>query len=68
MQYSVQPGRNNKNEAHAHLLGNVLQLLAFHANPSKTFTPYNLHSVRCGTQLTLPKSMGNNMIFLFQNL
>ena len=23
MQYSVQPGRNTKNEAHAHLLGNV---------------------------------------------
>ena len=23
MQYSVQPGRNTKNEAHAHLLGNA---------------------------------------------
>ena len=23
MQYSVQPGRNTKNEAHSHLLGNV---------------------------------------------
>ena len=23
MRYSVQPGRNTKNEAHAHLLGNV---------------------------------------------
>ena len=23
MQYSIQPGRNTKNEAHAHLLGNV---------------------------------------------
>ena len=23
MQYSVQPGRNTKNETHAHLLGNV---------------------------------------------
>ena len=23
MQYSVQPGRNSKNEAHAHLLGNA---------------------------------------------
>ena len=23
MQYSVQPGSNTKNEAHAHLLGNV---------------------------------------------
>ena len=41
MQYSVQPGRNTNNEAHAHLLGNALQLHEFHANPSQTFTPYN---------------------------
>ena len=30
------------------------------------FTPYNSQSVGLGTQLTLPKSMGNNTIFLFQ--
>ena len=41
MQYSVQPGRNTKNEAHAHLLGNVRQLHEFHANPSQNFTTYN---------------------------
>ena len=60
MQYSVQPGRNTKNEVHAHLL--------FHANPSQTFTPYNSQSVVLGTKLTLPKSMGNNTIFLFQKV
>ena len=41
MQYSVQPGRNTKNEAHAHLLGNAWQLHKFHANPSQNFTTYN---------------------------
>ena len=66
MQYSVQPGRNTKNEAHAHLLGNAWQLHEFHTNPSQTFTTYNSQSVVLGTQLTLPKSMGNNTIFLFQ--
>ena len=68
MQYSVQPGRNTKNEVHAHLLGNVRQLHEFHANPSQTFTPYNSQSVGLETQLTLPKSMANNTIFLFQNV
>ena len=41
MRYSVQPGRNTKNEAHAHLLGNAWQLHEFHATPSQTLTPYN---------------------------
>ena len=70
MQYSVQPGRNNKNEAHAHLLGKACQLHEFHANanPSQTFTTYNSQSVIVGTQLTLPKNMGNNTIFLFQKV
>ena len=68
MQYSVQPGRNTKNEAHAHLLGNACQLHEFHANPSQNFTPYNSQSVFVGTQLTLPKSMGNNTTFLFQKV
>ena len=68
MQYSVQPGRNTKNEAHAHLLGNARQLHAFHANPSQNFTTYNSQSVVLETQLTLPKSMGNNTIFLFQKV
>ena len=68
MQYSVQPGRNTRNEAHAHLLGNAQQLHEFHANRSQTFTTYNSQRVRLGTQLTLPKSMGNNTIFLFQNM
>ena len=68
MQYRVQPGRNTKNEAHAHLLGNALQLHEFHANPSQTLTPYNSQSVLIGTQLTLPKSMGNHTIFLFQKV
>ena len=34
----------------------------------KNFTPYNSQSVFSGTQLTLPKSMGNNTIFLFQKV
>ena len=68
MEYSVQPGRNTKNEVHAHLLGNASQLHEFHANPSQNFTPYNSQSVVLGTQLTLPKSMGNNTIFLFQKV
>ena len=45
MQYSVQPGRNTKNEAHAHLLGNAGQLHEFHANPSQIFTTYNSQRV-----------------------
>ena len=44
MRYSVQPGRNTKNEAHAHLLGNARQLREFHANPFQNFTPYNSQS------------------------
>ena len=32
----------------------------------KNFTPYNSQSVFSGTQLTLPNTMGNNTIFLFQ--
>ena len=68
MQNSVQPGRNTKNEAHAHLLGNARQLHEFYANHSQTFTPYNSQSVGLGTQFTLPKTMGNNTIFLFQKV
>ena len=68
MQYSVQPGRNTKNEEHAHLLGIARQLHEFQANPSQTFTPYNSQSVLSGTQLTLPNTMGNNTIFLFQKV
>ena len=68
MRNIVQPGRNTKNEAHAHLLGNACQLHEFHVNPSQTFTPYNLQSVFLGTQFTLPKTMGNNTIFLFQKV
>ena len=68
MQDSVQQGRNTKNEAHAHLLGNAWQLHEFHANPSQNFTPYNSKRVGLGTRLTLPKSMGNNTIFLFQKV
>ena len=68
MQYSVQPGRSTKNWAHAHLLGNAWQLHEFHANPSQNFTPYNSQSVGLESQLTLPKSIGNNTIFLFQKV
>ena len=68
MRYRVQSGRNTKNEMHAHLLGNARQLHAFHANPSQTFTPYNSQSVLLGTQLNLPRSMGNNTIFPFQKV
>ena len=66
IQHSVQPGRNTKNEAHAHLLG-------MH-DSSMSFTPilpkpsHHTQSVCLGTQLTLPKSMGNNTIFLFQKV
>ena len=34
----------------------------------KTSQIYNSQSVVLGTQLTLPKSMGNNTIFLFQKV
>ena len=68
MRYSVQPGRNTKNETHAHLLGNALQLHEFHANPSQTFTTYNSQSVLSGTKIILPNTMGNNTIFLFQKV
>ena len=68
MRYSIQPGRNTKNEEHAHLLGNAGQLHEFHANPSQTFTPLNSQSLLVGTQLTSPKGMGNNTIFLFQKV
>ena len=40
----------------------------FHANSSHNVTTYNSQRVGLGTQLTLPKSMGNNMIFLFQKV
>ena len=68
MRYSVQPGRNTKNEAHAHLLEM--------RDSSMSFTPilpkpshHTIHKVYgLGTQLTLPKSMGNNTIFLFQKV
>ena len=52
MQHSVQPGRNTKNEVHAHLLGNASQLHEFHANPSQNVTPYNSQGVLSGTQRT----------------
>ena len=68
MQHSVQPGRNTKNEAHAHLLGNARQLHEFHVNHSQNLTPYNSQSVLSGTQLTLPNTMGNNTIFLLQEV
>ena len=53
---------------HAHLLGIALQRHEFHANPSQTLTPYNSQSVLSGTQLTLPNTMDNNTIFLFQKV
>ena len=46
MQYSIQPGRNTKNEAHAHLLGNASQLHEFHGDPSKT-SQHTIHEVFC---------------------
>ena len=42
--------------------------MSFTPIPPQTFTPYNSQSVCVGTQLTLPKSMGNNTIFLFQKV
>ena len=45
-----------------------VQLNEFHANLSQNFTPYNSQNVVSGTQLTSPKSMGNNTIFLFQKV
>ena len=66
MRNRVQSGRNTKNNTHAHLLGIARQLHEFHVNHPQTFTPYNLQSVFSGTQLTLPITMGNNTIFLFQ--
>ena len=68
MRNRVQSGRNTKNDRHAHLLGIARQLHKFHVNPSQNFTPYNSQSVVSGTQLTLPNTMGNNTIFLFQKV
>ena len=68
MRNRVQSERNPKNDTHAHLLRIARQLHEFHANPSRTFTPYNSQSVFSGTQLTLPNTMGNNTIFLFQKV
>ena len=68
MRNRVQSGRKTKNDRHAHLLGNARQLHEFHANPSQNFTPYNSQSVVSGTQLTLPNTMGNDTIFLFQKV
>ena len=68
MRNKVQSGRNTINDMHAHLLGIAWQLHEFHANPSQTFTPYNSQRLLSGTQLTLPNTMGNNTIFLFQNV
>ena len=63
-----QSGRNTKNDTHAHLLGIARQLHEFHANHPQNVTPYNSQSVFSGTQLTLPITMGNNTIFLFQKV
>ena len=68
MRNRVQSGRNTKNDTHAHLLRIACQLHECHANPSQNFTPYNSLSVVSGTQLTLPNTMGNNTIFLFQKV
>ena len=68
MRNRVQSGRNTKNDMHAHLFGIARQLHEFHANPSQNVTPYNSQSVVSGTQLTLPNTMGNNTIFLFQKV
>ena len=68
MRNRVQSGRNTKNDMHAHLLGIARQLHEFHVNHSQNFTPYNSQSVLSGTQLTLPITMGNNTIFLFQKV
>ena len=42
--------------------------MSFHTNHSQNFTPYNSQRVLLGTQLTLPNTMGNNTIFLFQKV
>ena len=68
MKYSVQPGRNTINEGHAHLLEMRDSSMSFTPILPKPFTPYNTQSVFRGTQLTLPKRMGNNTIFLFQKV
>ena len=42
--------------------------MSFATSLPKT-SQHTIHKVSClGTQLTLPKSMGNNMIFLFQKV
>ena len=58
MRYIVQPGRNTKNEAHAHLLGNALQFHEFHATPSQILTPYISQRVLVGPQLTVTQKYG----------
>ena len=42
--------------------------LSFTSIIPKNFTPYNSQSVLFGTQLTLPNTMGNSTIFLFQKV
>ena len=68
MRNRVQSGRNTKNDMHSHLLGIVRQLHEFHCNHPQTFTPYNSQCVGSGTQLTLPITIGNNTISLFQKV
>ena len=68
MRNRVQSGRNTKIDIYAHLLGIARQLHELHANPPQNFTPYNSQSVFSGTQLTLPNTMDNNTIFLFQKV
>ena len=69
MKYSVQSGRNTKNEVHAHFFREMRDSsMSFMPNLPKKITTYNSQSIGVGTQLTFPKSMGNNTIFLFQKV
>ena len=51
---------------HAQLLGIVLQVNEIQINPSQIFNIYNLQSLFSGIHLTSPRSIRNNMTFLFQ--
>ena len=68
MQYSVQPGRNTQMMCMLIFWEMRGQLHGFHVIHSQNFTTYNSQSLCLGPQLTLPKRMGNNTIFLIQKV
>ena len=63
----VYDGKGTQNQTHSHLLGIMSQLNEFHTIPSQKSSPHTIHKVYSQESTSsLPKGIGNNMIFLFQ--